>query len=448
MKLRFTKLTLNIPNPGGKMFLRENGEVVSRPVSEVVEATACVTEADDIVAFASMVDRLKPGRDILVYGVPNRRSPDGSDLLVLSELRLKVYSGALTVITRSEKDFDWPTVPGIFMIDADPRKGAHGDPNLDDKLGAIMPGWSDVRYAAIASSSSYIYDGETEVRGLCGQRRYFGALEPADIPRAGAVLMKRAWLSGFGHILITENGNMLERCLVDCQIYQKSRIDYAAGATCFDGIEQRRGPVRVNDGSVSLVDTRKLLPDLTAEEEAEYKRLVAEARKAQEVDAELTRAAWAMAREEEAAYDVLTDELGEAALAGKTTLYRILNPKQELGRAACDALPDDEFMHRFEEARTRLPQTARTQHWEAVAAAENDVILPLEAKLYLRDGPVLVRDLVENPARYDPDKTGPALARSARARLQGRGFHRQRLPMAAGRFLAGARRHGEIHSWQ
>ena len=78
-------------------------------------------------------------------------------------------------------------------------------------------------------------------------------------------------------------------------MWQPARLDFAAGAICHDGIEQRRGdPEVLLDGG--HWDTHAALPNLTKEEQACYEVLVSEAKAHKQGEAEAIRNQWLVER--------------------------------------------------------------------------------------------------------------------------------------------------------
>lgn len=67
--------------------------------------------------------------------------------------------------------------------------------------------------------------------------------------------------------MVTRAGTLLKRTIVDDNVWQTNRLDFAAGAQCTPPLEQRRGKPVVVDGE--LLDTVQALPNLTPEEEAD-----------------------------------------------------------------------------------------------------------------------------------------------------------------------------------
>lgn len=161
---------------------------------------------------------------------------------------------------------------------------------------AAAPGLADAALLWWPSASSCIWQGEREVRGIRGQRLWMLAGDAADIPRAGAVLRDRLWLAGHGCIEVSKSGALLERTLIDASVWQPSRLDFAGGAACSGGLDQRRGDPVTVPGAIEVIDTRAALPDLTDAVRTRLAELKAEARTAAAPDAHAAREEWIAAR--------------------------------------------------------------------------------------------------------------------------------------------------------
>lgn len=261
-----------------------------------------VASADDL---ASLIASLTP-RQALTYGVPI----NGAERLMTREAYAKAGKPS-DATPRTNDAFKWPAGPGVLMLDYDVPTGAPplGRDELIEVITEAAPGLSSSSYVWIPSASSCIYDGETEVHGIRGQRVYILADYAGDIPRAGAALAERLWLAGRGRIQISNSGQMLERCPIDASVWQPSRLDFASGAECRDGLEQRRGEPFVYAGAIEFIDTREAIPDLTADERAEVARLKREAKAEAKPEAHAMAEAWI---EERAEVMLAPDKQGDA----------------------------------------------------------------------------------------------------------------------------------------
>ncbi|AXI54984.1 hypothetical protein C1J05_11225 [Sulfitobacter sp. JL08] len=331
--LTYTRIALENPRTGGKHYRRRSGELVKETVGWIGEGRAFIDQATDLADFVSVLNtELRAGRDVLTYGVPLIDAEEGVVLTTKND-----FQGGEQV-TRSEDHFRWPDGAGIFAMDYDPREG-HAVLSRDafwDQLKAVVPGIADHDVAWGCSSSSYIYDAETGdmLVGLKGQRIYLAVEEAADIPRAADVLLKRFWLADHGYILVSGSGSQLMRATTDPCMYQASRIDYAAGAVCGRGLVQRRPDAFLISEGLSLVDTRALLPDLTAADEAEYLVLVEQAKADTHDDAMATRSVWADGRIEVEATQALGDGATPDRVRRKGAELRAAGRKAALMRVA------------------------------------------------------------------------------------------------------------------
>lgn len=256
-----------------RYWLDENATVQKAVSANMVEGTAYSIELADLAAFAEGLTELQPNQ-ALCYGIPEQQT-----VKVYSRETYQQKGSPADAITRTRDCFTWPTGPGIWFLDYDPREGGETltRDDLLAQLGLAVPSLNDAGKVWWVSSSSFIYNGDSLVNGMRGQRVYIGVKDAADIPRAGKVLSERLWLAGFGYFAISKAGRLLERCLVDTSVWQPERLDFAAGAQCQPPLRQDRGLPVVFDGP--LLDTRATLLDLTPEERAELDALRNTARK-------------------------------------------------------------------------------------------------------------------------------------------------------------------------
>lgn len=263
-------------------------------------------------SLALLLELLEPNQ-ALCYGVP---AVGAAPVASRREHEANPRPGE---ITRTRDNFDWPAGPGWLLVDYDPQ----GDETPMDSAGllehiaAAWPQASDAPAVTGASGSSYIYNAETgeQLKGAGGLRRYVLVADGRDIPRAGQVLFDRLWLAGYGFYVVSKSGALLERASIDASVWQPERLDFAAGASCADPLEQRRPPFESHNPNAAPIDTRATLPDLTADEMEQLKRIKAEQREALEPERQAAQAEWVDARMEQwgAAHPDADDEQREQA---------------------------------------------------------------------------------------------------------------------------------------
>lgn len=275
--------------------LGANGDLLKASGGILGQGKVETRDLSTLAELSVILQSLTPAQ-ALVYGVPIK----AADRLMTR----KAFADAGRphgATTRTKDAFQWPQRSGVMMIDYDPPAG--DDPlDRDGLVQAIRTAAPSLAAAGLLwwpSASSCIWHGETELRGIMGQRIYMLVHNAADIPRAGKALVDRLWLGGFGHIEISASGALLERTLVDPSVWQSSRLDFAGGAACGRDLEQRRGYPVIIDGQAAPIDTRAALPDLTPEERERLAAIKFEAKGASQPEADGVKEAWIEARVKE-----------------------------------------------------------------------------------------------------------------------------------------------------
>lgn len=287
---------------GGELLKSSGGNLEQGDVE-----TRTIANLDDL---AVILKRLTPAQ-ALVYGIPKNAAT--------TVMTRKAFANAgkpAGATTRTNDAFTWPDGLGVMMADYDPPAGA-GALGRDALVRAIRdaaPSLSDVAMLWWPSASSCIWHGDKELRGIMGQRLYVIVQDAADIPRAGKALVARLWLAGHGHIEISASGAMLERTLVDASVWQQSRLDFAGGAACGAGLDQRRGEPFIVEGNADRIDTRAALPELTPDEFVHLTAIKVEARGSSQPKAERVKAQWIDTRVQEM---VGLDKQGDPELSRK-----------------------------------------------------------------------------------------------------------------------------------
>lgn len=230
-------------------------------------------------------------------------------------------------LSRTKADFGLPSSPGVFILDYDPAPvGASLTCNqLWDALQDVMPSVKEAGVLHWSSGSSFVFNGETELQGLKGQRLYLLVGDLSDTVRAGEVLQKRLWLAGFGRVEISKAGSLLLRSTFDAAMHQPARLDFCGGAVCEAPLVQRRpAPVVLSGGG--FLDTVAALPDLTPAEQTQYEDIVAGAKRAALPEAEMVKGAWMAERETKMVQRLVGCgvESGEAADRTKKALHSAL----------------------------------------------------------------------------------------------------------------------------
>lgn len=246
-----------------------DGTLKKSTVAHLTKGELTPVAVSDLREFGAFVAGLKPNQALL-YGVPVAWR--ATKLVTQRMLSANPDSDA---IARTNRHLQWSADPGICMLDYDaPKNGPALDrEKLLEELHEAVPELQQTPKLWMPSSSSHIceIDGK-DLTGLRGQRLYIAITEATDVARMGEQIGLRLWASGKGHIEISKSGAFLKRTLIDLAVFQPSRLDFAAGASVAEGLEQRRGDPELilppgfdPDSPLPLFDSRKLLVDADPE---------------------------------------------------------------------------------------------------------------------------------------------------------------------------------------
>lgn len=266
---KLTLISTRLPATLGKTFRLTAVGLEKRTAGQMVEGSFQTCEFEDVEALAEILEDVGTDQAIM-SSLPKDGRPRGE---IVTKADKTLHPGALT---RTKEDFCFPPdQPGISILDYDPPAGL--SPLTQEQLWALLlatvPGIESAGVLWWCSGSSFIYQGENQIRGLGGQRVYILIKDVADTKRFGENLFKRLWLSGHGRFEISAAGSLLSRSIIDMAMFQPARLDFIGGAICEFPLEQRRGlPVVLAAGG--FLDTHVALPELTASEQAQYEDLI------------------------------------------------------------------------------------------------------------------------------------------------------------------------------
>lgn len=263
MKIQCCLITAKVPDCVTKEFSLVDGQMQKKTTASISQGQMQIHGFDTPKQFADLLMQLHPDQ-CLTYGVPPR------DADLITEDKWNQLGKPEDKLPRSKAVFSWPVGAAVMMLDYDaPKDGTKplGRKELVTALLSVCPKLNSSGLIWWPSTSSHIYAGAEKIAGLKGQRIYLLVKHGTDIERAGKVLNERLWANGFGRYEVGEAGQLLNRSVFDSSVWQTNRIDFAAGAKCAKGLEQRRGePVVMVGGEFELLDTIDAIPDLTADE--------------------------------------------------------------------------------------------------------------------------------------------------------------------------------------
>jgi hypothetical protein len=239
-------------------------------------------EVAGLTGFADLLQHITP-QHALIHGIPKGSTP--GDIFALQTAER--YTGAPKTIARTLDCIDYPSGVRLMMFDYDPAPEAPetiaSAGKLLARLTAIWPALTAVGWVATTSTSSAIRDKQTHDWLKPPEGMHVYVLATGDVTRFRELAKVRLWLAGTGYCkLATPNkhtgvASILERCLIDMTVFSPERLDYVAGAQIAKSAPfyQDRPAPELHPGCVLDLDS---LPDVTADDRAQYATRVAEAR--------------------------------------------------------------------------------------------------------------------------------------------------------------------------
>jgi hypothetical protein len=245
--------------------------------------------ATPLAALAELMENM-PSDQALCLG----RLADGvcDEPRVVTARRLKERQGAggaqkHCLISRSREFLGYAeNEPALMMVDFDCKGMPPEVAELIDKAGGVwnalvgvIPGLAAAGRIRRLSTSAGLYNAKTaqQFAESGGEHHHVLVADGSDIPRALGDLHKRTWLKGLGWIWVSASGQLLERSVIDRAVGLPERLVFEGAPVLVPPLAQdeaSRRPVAIEG---EAIDTRVLIPPLTAAEQAVFSSLVAEA---------------------------------------------------------------------------------------------------------------------------------------------------------------------------
>ena len=307
MKARLTVISADDPDRLTKEYrLNESGVLQKESGGCLLDGTFEVKSMNAPKDLAHLITGLKKNQ-ALTFGIPEFDTGR-----ITTARRFEADGRPAGVTTRTNETFSFPSGPGWMFIDYDPIGDGKRVLNREELFFLIekaVPGIFDAGAVWLPSSSSHIFNGDIDLTGLRGQRIYLPVQDATDIPRAGAILHDRLWLIGKGRYDVSKSGSLLDRSLVDTSVWQPSRLDFGAGASCVSPLKQKRGEPFIQNGNEQHLDTQKVFQDLKRPEKLQLAELKEKSRSAKKTEAKRVKTNWLDARiEKECGTKASTEE--------------------------------------------------------------------------------------------------------------------------------------------
>jgi len=355
---KLTIITSLYPKEMSKVYALSEGQLIKRSTS--ANLSSGTYEARDIASTSDMATLLQGlnTNQVLTFGVP--RYDEG---ILTTKDKIK-DSSPPSLIARSNDYITFSPGPAWLFLDYDPKGASrYNAMQLVELLRSTFPGIFRAGAVAYPSASSHICRTDTgeDLTGERGVHIYIPVSHGIDIPRTSQAIQDKLWEAGLGFIEISKSGSLLERTPFDPSVAQDAKLDFAAGAICGPGLEQRRGePI--------------LIPATSKDETLDTARWIKSPRNIgalNEIKLEAKRA------------------LSAEALRRKET-YALERARKEAS---------------FEANTDKPPQELVDAAYRRILAAADGAPLDPTFILYMEQGkdivPVSVRDIMDNPGQFN-----------------------------------------------
>lgn len=326
---------------------------------------------ENIFEFASFIQEDMNSHHYMTTGIYNDYEPSkkvivtkGSDI----DKKKEVVSKDTEVIARKQNFISGVSKPSIMCIDIDTFKGEHlSIEETLEKLFESLPELKEAPIAIFPSTGSYIYGkpknnngdsikwvdkegeplkkddlGNAIIRENHGFHIFVGIKNSWSIAAAVPRINQKMWLSDAGFIQISEDGKMLERCLIDTSVLKPVQPIYTyaniQGAKHSLLVQNLGDPWIINPNAEPF-NLNRIAP-LTPDEETRYRSLVEEEKELLVDEADAKRKLWAQRQAENsdvakaaldkgsAAHKIVVKNLTEDYI--KTAKDRVLAGQQEI----------------------------------------------------------------------------------------------------------------------
>jgi hypothetical protein len=191
-----------------------------------------------------------------------------------------------------------PEQPAFALVDFDTKGMPPAVKAKIDELGGFLPALYSIcpelretAHISRRSTSAGIINDVTGEKREGGWHVFVLLADGTEAERFLKLLHARAWLAGLGWFLVGDAGQLLERSIVDVAVWKPERLVFEADPILDPGFSQTPRPARLHEGGLLACP-----PDLDANDEAQFEKLLAVARTAAEPDAMVKRKVWEEAR--------------------------------------------------------------------------------------------------------------------------------------------------------
>ncbi len=243
----------------------------------MVEGEAEVFPAPSANALARVIGSLDSAQALAIGTLR-----DGNAARVVTRRALNGHAMPGVIARTSDSIVFRPQAPAWALVDFDAKGMPPSVRAKIDELGgflaalaAILPGIDQIARVIRASTSAGLQRADTgeKLPGSDGVHAYLLIRDGADIPRFLRALHERAWLAGFGWMMVGAGGQALERSIVDRMVGSAERLIFEGAPILEPPLTQDAEARRPIATEGEALDTLAAMPALTIVERARLDEL-------------------------------------------------------------------------------------------------------------------------------------------------------------------------------
>jgi hypothetical protein len=288
-----------------RISLAEDGAVNSDgSACRMASGTARRAPIAGVNELAALIEGLESDQAI-VLGALRQGLPD--EVKVVTKVKLK--EGAEDVIARTAEDVVYRSgQPAFALIDTDSKGMPDTVAAAIERAGGIwqalvtvLPDLEGVARVERRSTSSGLSRSDTgeELPGSANLHIYLAVMDGADIERFLKGFHERCWLAGFGWLMVSKSGALLERSPIDRMVFGAERLVFEGAPLLIKPIRQDQDSRQPVATAGVVLDTSAVFPPLTIVETAKFKELLAKEEQRLAATVAKVRAAYVDAKAQE-----------------------------------------------------------------------------------------------------------------------------------------------------
>jgi hypothetical protein len=265
-----------------RIYLEGDRVAVDASVCMMGRGSARRVRLTDVYGLAKLIGNLAP-HEAIALGALRPDLPDGCEVITKVNLEKLNCAARPNIIARTSMFIGYrPDQPALVLLDHD-TKGMPAAVSMKlTEIGgfwqavvSIVPALQTIPHVIRHSTSAGLYRGDTGTKlpGSNGQHVYLVVSDGSDAERFLKALHARCWLAGFGWLMVSAGGQLLERSIVDRMVGAPERLIFEGAPVLEFPLAQDQESRRPIATEGHVLDTVAICPPLSIVEQATFREL-------------------------------------------------------------------------------------------------------------------------------------------------------------------------------